>query len=206
MDAAQHQVGHHGDGSGPRGGQRARGLVLVRHASAEIDAAVPPALWPLTDAGRAAARARARAPAWREVRRLFTSPERKAAGTTYIIAGPRAITVTAVEELREVERPTGRWLADYPTAVAAWLAQPGEPVHGWKPAEAAFERICACIARLRGLEAEPFAVVGHGLTLSLDVAALTGQAPLTVWDTLRMPGMAVVDVPSGRIVRPFGSG
>lgn len=182
------------------------GLVLVRHAPAEIDAAVPPALWPLTDAGRAAARALARDPVWREVRRLFTSPERKALETTYIIAGPHAITVTAVEDLREVERPTGRWLADYPAAVAAWLAQPGEPVHGWEAAEAALERICACIARLRALEAEPFAVVGHGLTLSLYVAALIGQAPLAVWHALRMPDMAVVDVSSGRIVRPFGRG
>lgn len=57
-------------------------LVLVRHAPAEIDAAVPPALWSLTNAGRAAARALARDPVWREVRRLFTSPERKALETT----------------------------------------------------------------------------------------------------------------------------
>lgn len=66
-----------------------------------------------------------------------------------------------MEELYEVERPTGRWLADYPAVVAAWLAQPGEPVHGWEPAEAACERVRARIAYLRALEVEPFTVVGH---------------------------------------------
>ncbi len=181
-------------------------LVLVRHAPAAADPTLAPALWPLTDAGRAAARALARDPLWRALRRIFTSPELKALETAHIVAGANGLTVTVVEDLREVEHPPDRRFAHDPAAVAAWLARPDEPVHGWEPAVAALARTHACIERLRALEAEPFAVVGHGLTLSLYVAALTGQTPLAVWHTLHMPDMAIVDVPSGRVVRPFGGG
>jgi broad specificity phosphatase PhoE len=177
-------------------------IVLVRHAQPETDPAQPPALWPLSDAGRAAVRALAREPMWRDMRRIFTSPELKAQETAHILAGVNGLTVTAVEDLREVRRPHG--ITDYPRAVAAWFACPHEPPVGWEPAGAALIRIRACIERLRALEPEPFAVVGHGLALSLYVAALSGEDPAAVWRSLGMPDLAVVDPARGTVLRPFG--
>src|SRR6266545_1388956 len=108
-------------------------IVLVRHAPVEADPSQLPALWLLSDAGRAAARALAREPIWRDIDRIFTSPELKAHETAQIIAGPNGITVTAVEDLREAERPANQWIDDYPAAVADYFAHPAEATHGWEP-------------------------------------------------------------------------
>jgi broad specificity phosphatase PhoE len=177
-------------------------IVLVRHAQPEIDPAQPPALWPLSDAGRTAVRALARDPTWRGMRRVFTSPELQAQETAHILAGANGLTVTVVEELREVQRPHG--VADDSRAIAAWFARPHEPPAGWEPADTALTRIRACIERLRALEPEPFAVTGHGLALSLYVAGLSGEDPAALWRSLRMPDLAVVDPARGTVLRPFG--
>ncbi|MER3421415.1 MAG: hypothetical protein C4290_13230, partial [Chloroflexota bacterium] len=54
------------------------------------------------------------------------------------------------------------------------------------------------------LEPEPFAVASHGLALSLYVTALSGEDPATLWRSLRMPDLAVVDPARGTVLRSFG--
>lgn len=179
-------------------------LVLVRHAAVEADPAAPAARWPLSDSGRTAARALAREPLWRAIVRIFTSPELKAQETAQIFAGVNGITVTAVEDLREVERPPGQWFDDYPAAVAAYFAAPQASTHGWEPPVVAQARIHACIASLLGWESGPCAVVGHGLTLSLYLASLTGAAPAAIWAAITLPDLAVVDPERAAMLRPFG--
>ena len=179
-------------------------VVLVRHAAVEADPAAPPGLWPLSDGGRQGARALARAALWRAIDRIFTSPELKAQETAQIIAGANGIAVTAVENLREVERPAGQWLDDYRAAVAAYFAAPETGAHGWEPAYSAQARIRACIDQLRVWEPAPFAVIGHGLTLSLYVASLTGADPAGIWPSITLPDVAVVDPEQGKVISPFG--
>ena len=179
-------------------------VVLVRHAAVEADPAAPAALWPLSDGGRQGARALARAPLWRAIDRIFTSPELKALETAQIIAGANGISVTAVEDLREVERPVGQWLDDYHAAVAAYFAAPVVGAHGWEPPATAQARIRACINELRTWEPARFAVIGHGLTLSLYVASLTGADPAAVWPSITLPDVTVVDPEKGTVSYPFG--
>ncbi len=182
-----------------------RQVILVRHAPVEIDPALPPGLWPLSDAGRAAARRLAGAPLWRDVVRIFVSPEIKAMETAHIIAGPNGITVTAVEDLREVERPADQRHNDYPAAVAAYFARPDAAADGWEPPASARARITACIDGLAAWELGRFAVCGHGLTLALYVGALGGADPAAVWRSMRLPDVAVVE-PGRAVLRPFGAG
>ena len=184
-------------------------LILVRHAAAEPDPATHPALWPLTDAGRAAARALARERVWRRVVHVFSSPELKAHETAQIVAVPNGLGVTLVEELREVRRRVGQWLDEgspggYAGAVADYFARPDAATHGWEPPAAARARIRACIDEVRGWERGPVAVVGHGLTFSLYLAAVTNGDPAAIWPTIGFPDLAVVDPERGRLVRPFG--
>ena len=164
-------------------------IVLVRHAAVETNPAIPYAWWRLSAEGLAGARALSRERLWRPMVRIFSSPEMKALETAHIIAGPNGMTVTAIEDLREVERPAGQWFGDeypggYLGAVRDYFARPMEATHGWEP--------------------DGFAVAGHGLTLSLYVAAMTGADPWAVWPTIALPDYAVLDPGAGRLLRPFG--
>jgi len=184
-------------------------IVLVRHAMVVADPAQLYEHWELSDAGRAAARALARERLWRPLGRIFSSPERKALETAHIIAGPNGMTVTAVEDLREVERPSGQWFGeDYPGgyagAVRDYFARPHEPTHGWEPPAVAQARMRACMDELRAWEPYGFAVAGHGLTLSLYVASVAGQDAAELWPTITLPDVAVLDPDAGRLVLPFG--
>jgi broad specificity phosphatase PhoE len=67
------------------------------------------------------------------------------------------------------------------------------------------ERVYACIAKVISGEDAPCAVLGHGLTLSLFVAAITGQDPLAVWRTIGLPDYAVLDLARRELVQPFGT-
>ena len=184
-------------------------IVLVRHAAVETDPTVPSAWWRLSAEGLAGARALSRERLWRPVERIFSSPELKALETAHIIAGPNGMTVTAIEDLREVERPMGQWFGDeypggYGGAVRDYFARPDGPTHGWEPPATAQARIRACIDELRRWEPDGFALVGHGLTLSLYVASVTGANPWTVWPGIALPDYAVVEPDAGRLLRPFG--
>lgn len=178
-------------------------LILIRHAAVEPDPRAPAALWPLSDEGRQAARALAQSPLWQDVERIFTSPEIKAQETAQIVAGPNGITVTAVEDLREVERPADQWFSDYPRAVAEYFAHLTAGLHGWEPPAAAWRRMQACVDRISAAEAGTVGIAGHGLTFALYLAALTGGDPATVWAGINLPDIAIVD-PNRRVLRqPF---
>ncbi|MBI2760661.1 MAG: histidine phosphatase family protein [Chloroflexi bacterium] len=179
-------------------------IILVRHAAVELDPAVLSALWPLSDAGRADARSLARSGMWRDVTRIFTSPELKAEETAHIIAGPNSMTVTAVEDLREVERPAGQWFEDYPAAVQAFFAAPGRATHGWESPKRAQERMVECIRQLASWEPGGFAIAGHDLTLSLYLSTVTDLEAAALWPTIRLPDVAVLSISRGVVVRPFG--
>ncbi len=184
-------------------------IVLVRHAAVETDPAVLPSRWQLSDEGRAGARTLAQKRLWRPIERIFASPELKALETAHIIAGPNGMTVTAVEDLREVERPANQWFDErypggYAGAVRDYLAAPDRATHGWEPPAEAQRRIRACIDRLQEWEPYGFAVAGHGQTLSLYVASVTGLDPWQVWQTIRLPVYALIDPAAGALRRGFG--
>jgi broad specificity phosphatase PhoE len=179
-------------------------IILVRHAAVEPDPNMLFALWPLSDTGRADARALAGSRMWRDVTRIFTSPELKAQETAHIIAGPNSMTVTAVEDLREVERPYRQWFENYPAAVRAYFAEPGRATHGWESPRQAQERMVECIRELSAWEPDGFAIAGHGLTLSLYLSAVAGPDAAAVWSEIRLPDVAVLSMPQCLLVRPFG--
>jgi broad specificity phosphatase PhoE len=183
-------------------------IVLVRHAGVEADPDVPPALWPLSDEGRWAARHLARERLWRPIERIFCSPETKSLETAHIIAGPNGMTVTAVEALHEVVRPAHQWFGEdypggYPGAVREYLTST-DPVHGWEPRAAAQDRIVRCIDELRRWEPNGFAVSGHGLTLSLYVSSVLGVTAWEIWPSIALPDYAVLDQHARRLLHPFG--
>ena len=122
-------------------------MLLVRHAAVVVDPATPSHEWPLSQAGREAARALELPPG-----PALTSPEPKARETA-ALAG---LDAAADERLREVARP---WSDDYVSLVARYLG--GEDLDGWEPRGAALERLHAALDGFDGV------AVSHGLAISL---------------------------------------
>jgi broad specificity phosphatase PhoE len=184
-------------------------IILIRHAAVEIDQAAPPSSWQLSDEGRAGARLLAQDPIWLPIERIFSSPEPKAFETAHILAGPNGMSVSVVENLHEVVRPPNQWFGEeypggYRGAVEAYFAEPSQTTHGWETPAAAQRRIRRCIDTLREWEPGDFAVVGHGLTLSLYIASVTGLDPAVIWPAIQLPDYAILDLVDGRMPRPFG--
>jgi broad specificity phosphatase PhoE len=120
---------------------------LVRHAAVVVDPATPSHTWPLSDAGRDAARALS-LPAGA----ALTSPEPKAKET----AALARLVAVVDERLREVARP---WSDDYESQVRRYLG--GEDLAGWEPHRDALARLRAALDGFDGV------AVSHGLAISL---------------------------------------
>jgi broad specificity phosphatase PhoE len=119
---------------------------LIRHAQTVLDRATPSHEWPLSEDGRAAARALALSgPA-------LSSTEQKALDTARL-AGLEAMPD---DRLREATRP---FVEDYEPAVARYLA--GEPLEGWEPRDEVLARMRAVLDGYDGV------AVSHGLAIAI---------------------------------------
>jgi broad specificity phosphatase PhoE len=168
--------------------------LYVRHAMAEKVDGVPPHDWRLGPNGQTAAAALA---GWLRLpdppTLVVTSPEPKAAETAAPIADRFGVPLVLDERLREVERP---WIGDgYRLAVRSYLR--GEELEGWEDRMAVARRISKAVADAKAhVDEAPVAVVGHGLSLSLHVAAemppgfLAGQ----FWSRLAFPDAWLLDL------------
>lgn len=121
------------------------------------------------------------------MRRVASSPERKAVDTAQPIAAAAGPDVEVVDDLREANRgatpvmPATR----YRELVTAYLSS--RPVEGWEPAGDVRARVAAAIARLRREdEGRPLVVVSHGLALSLYLDLTPAE-----WSAIPLPAVAV---------------
>jgi broad specificity phosphatase PhoE len=138
---------------------------LIRHAETVLDPATPSDEWPLSEGGRAAARALALSgPA-------LSSSEQKALDTAHL-AG---LDATPDDRLREARRP---FVVDYEPAVARYLA--GEALEGWEPRGAVLARMRSVLDGYDGI------AVSHGLAIAI-------YAGLTFDEWRAMPFPAVIE-------------
>jgi broad specificity phosphatase PhoE len=136
---------------------------LVRHAETIMNRDLPSHEWPLSDAGREAARALALSGPAR------SSTEAKALETARL-AG---LVAEPDDRLREVRRP---WSDDYESDVARYLA--GEELPEWEPRGEALERLSAATEDFDGV------VVTHGLAIALLVGLSFDE-----WRALPFPAL-----------------
>jgi broad specificity phosphatase PhoE len=60
-------------------------------------------------------------------------------------------------------------------------------------------RLAGCIAGLHAAQpGATLALVTHGTVMALYLAALTGEDPFPLWQSLAMPAYAILDVAAGR--------
>ena len=181
-----------------------RCLILVKHASPVVTPGVPPARWPLSDAGRASCgplveRLRAYGSA-----SIAASDEPKASETAHLLAaglGQRA-PIRHDHDLREHERRPEDFFADtaaFHDAVRRCFADPDRLVFGRETAAAAETRFTAAVRRF--LDDTPNGnpiVVAHGTVISLFVAAHAGVEPFALWKSLQLPSYVVLALPDLR--------
>jgi broad specificity phosphatase PhoE len=141
-------------------------MLLVRHAAVVVDPSRPAHEWPLSDAGRTAARALVlpAAPS-------LTSPEAKARETAALAGLDAAVD----ERLRELERP---WSDHYQDMVERYLG--GEDLVDWEPRASALARLRAALDGFDGV------AVSHGLAISL-------YAGLSFDEWVALPFPAIVE-------------
>lgn len=179
-------------------------VYLIRHAHVEPIENQHASLWPLSERGRTQAEAVAALPFWPQVRAIYSSPEAKAQHTVAPAARQFGLPITTLEALGELNRPVGL-VSDYQAAVAACFAAPAASVDGWEPAARVQARMESAIRRAASGADGPIAVVSHGLAYALFLAGLEGKpAPtITEWRAIPMPGWALIEMPTGRVITPF---
>ena len=157
-------------------------LTVVRHAQPAVDPDTPQDTWPLTDAGRRAARRLAlnleNAPD-----AVVSSPERKAIETAEPITARFGLALAVDERLHEAARP---WIdGDYPTLARQWLA--GEPLDGWELRDNVIERWGDAISQSTTSSQGNVIIVGHGLAITVWAAHRFGIDPNEFWTGLDFP-------------------
>jgi broad specificity phosphatase PhoE len=170
---------------------------------------VHPSEWALSPQGEADARDLGRAPEWRSVELVASSPERKTKQTAEPVAAAAGVELRVEEDLREVERGLAGLVSaeEYPALVAAHFASPHESVGGWEPGADARARAVSCIDALAAEAVGSLCIVSHGMILSHYLAELRGleTPPVEEWRAIPLPGIAVVDPDARRPVKPFMS-
>jgi broad specificity phosphatase PhoE len=157
-------------------------LIVVRHAQPAVDPETPQGSWPLTDAGRAAARRLAQN-LDETPETVVCSPERKAVETAEPIATRFDLALTLDERLREADRP---WIdSDYPALARQWLS--GEPLDGWEPQKAVTERWDEAIGQATSNSHGTVILVGHGLAMTAWASDRFGIEPVAFWTALDFP-------------------
>lgn len=167
-------------------------LILVRHAQPAIDEDRPPPEWRLSEAGRAAAGALAERLAAYAPVAAVASPEPKALETGEIIAGRLRLTVTSDAGFAEHHRPDLPFgtREDFEARMAAFFADPTEPLFGGESGQAARARFAETLIRN---PPRPLLVATHGTILSLYLAPILRLDPFELWKGLRLPEAFVLD-------------
>jgi broad specificity phosphatase PhoE len=175
-------------------------LILIRHAAPTQDPHVPPPQWPLSDQGRAAARALAAKLKHLAPVAAVSSPEIKALETVRILTEGLGLEVATDPAFAELHRP--KWpfsdTATFEARVCRLLENPHLSVEGAEPAGEAAARFSEGLFRYA---ARPLMVGTHGTILSAYLGLETGELTGDLWKSLRLPEALVLDAQSQLIER-----
>ncbi len=180
-------------------------LYLIRHARSQTMGDVAER-WVLSEQGQRQTGVLARQNFWREVELIFSSPEPKALQTAEPAARRWGVPLVTVNCLHELHRP--RLVPDYEMVIARLFAEPETSVAGLEPAAQAAERITRCLKEQLAAAhpGQTFAVVSHGLVLTLFLARLENRWPtITEWHAVPFAGLAIVDTTTWHLIKGWSS-
>ncbi|MDO8899903.1 MAG: histidine phosphatase family protein [Phenylobacterium sp.] len=181
-------------------------LLLIKHAPPEITPGVISHRWVLSAEGRTRCGWLTEVCRARGVARIFASPEPKALETAALVAMGLELPVRPLDGLQENDR-TGLGFVSTDALegrIAVHFENPDAVVIGRESARSVLTRFQAAIdLATHGAMAGAVAVVTHGTAMSGFIAAHNAVASLEVWRNLTLPGVAVLDASTYRLLEPL---
>jgi broad specificity phosphatase PhoE len=176
-----------------------RKLILIKHASPQVEADLPPERWPLSEEGRARCEALARQVAALEPTVVVSSEEMKASETARIVAERLGVPHHAAPDLHEHDRSNVPQLrsAEFISMMELLFRRPNELVLGTETAVAALSRFRSAVDEVLAEHAEGnVAVVSHGTVIALLLEKIDSRRRgFDVWRAMKLPSFAVLSVP-----------
>lgn len=181
-------------------------LLLIKHAPPEITPEVISHRWVLSAEGRARCDWLAEVCRARGVARIFASPEPKTLETAALVAMALDLPFRPLDGLQENDR-TGLGFVSPSTLearIAAFFDDPDAVVMGRESARFVQARFQAAIdIAAQGATDAAVAIVTHGTAMSAFIAAHNPVDPLDLWRGLTLPGAAVLDATTYRLLEPL---
>jgi broad specificity phosphatase PhoE len=175
-----------------------RKLILIKHASPQVQADQPPERWPLSEEGRAKCEVLAGRVAEYSPGVVVSSEETKAAETGEIVARRLGVPHRVAADLHEHDRSNVPQLrtAEFISMMELLFRRPNELVLGEETAVAALSRFRSALDEVLAEQAEGnVAVVSHGTVIALLLEKLSGRRGFDVWRAMKLPSFAVLSLP-----------
>jgi broad specificity phosphatase PhoE len=175
-----------------------RKLILIKHASPQVQPDLPPERWPLSDEGKTkcallAEQVAAYAPAI-----VVTSDEMKAEETGRIVAERLGVPHHVAADLHEHDRSNVPQLrtAEFISLMELLFRRPRDLVLGKETAVAALSRFESALDEVLMEHREGnVAVVSHGTVIALLLEKLGKRRGFDVWRAMKLPSFAVLSLP-----------
>jgi broad specificity phosphatase PhoE len=180
-----------------------RTLLLIKHAKPEQREGVPSHDWPLSQAGREAAKLLAEKIRHHRPAVVVSSDEPKAMETAQIIAQSLQTPVETQPGLEEHDRSNVPMMAtaEFVSTMALFFKQPNKLVLGEETAKGALWRFEEAMEEV--LKKHPggnIAVVSHGTVLALYLAKHLQLDGYQLWRQMGLPAYVAVEEPEMNVV------
>lgn len=182
-----------------------RKLILIKHASPQVQADLPPEAWPLSEEGKAKCATLAEQVAAFAPAVVVSSEELKAAETARVVARHLGVPHHAAPDLHEHDRSNVPQLrsAEFISLIELFFRRPNELVLGKETAFAALSRFRSALDEVLAEHAEGnLAVVSHGTVIALLLEKLDpGRKGFEAWRAMKLPSFVVLSLPALSVER-----
>ena len=178
-------------------------LLLIKHASVEVEQSKPPSSWHLSEKGRGQVPALAEKLRAHQPKVVVTSVEPKAMQTGDLLAATLNVPVERADGLHEHDRDDVQFMKTniFISAMALFFSKPNDRRLGNESASEALARFEAAIDGVIAKHPDQeIAVVSHGTVIALLVEKLAGDNPFVVWREMGLPSYVVIDTTTKKIV------
>jgi len=177
-----------------------RKLILIKHASPQVQPDLPPERWPLSDEGKAKCALLAEHLAAYSPAVVVSSDEMKAEETGQILAERLGVSHHVAADLHEHDRSNVPQLstAEFISLMELLFRRPWDLVLGKETAVAALSRFESALDEvLMEHPAGNVAVVSHGTVIALLLEKLEPKRRgFDAWRAMKLPSFAVLSVPA----------
>lgn len=182
-----------------------RKLILIKHASPQVQPDLPPEQWPLSQDGKAKCAALAEQVAAYSPSVVVSSEELKAAETGQLVAQRLGVPHHAAPDLHEHDRSNVPQLrtAEFISMMELLFRRPNELVLGKETAVAALSRFQSALDEVLLEHPEGnVAVVSHGTVIALLLEKLEPKRRgFDVWRAMKLPSFVVLSLPGMAVER-----